>query len=87
MELRDVINQMIAQHMKAEQLTDLRFGTVTKTGPLEISINTAMAPLQGGILLLTEQVATSGLEVGDKLMLLRVLHGQKYIVLSKVVGG
>lgn len=87
MELRDIINQMIAQHMKAEQLTDLRFGTVTSASPLEISINTAMAPLQGGILLLTEQVATSGLEVGDKVMLLRVLHGQKYIVLSKVVGG
>lgn len=87
MELRDVLNQMIAQHMKSEQLTDLRFGTVTSAAPLEISINTAMAPLQNGILLLTEQVSTSGLEVGDEVMLLRVLHGQKYIVLSKVVGG
>ena len=87
MELRDVINQMIAQHMKSEQLTDLEFGTVTGVSSLEISIDAAMAPLQAGVLLLTEQVSTSGLEVGDKVMLLRVLHGQKYIVLSRVVGG
>lgn len=87
MELRDIINQMIAQHLKSEQLTDLRFGTVTSVSPLKISINTAMADLDASILLVTEQVSTSLLKNGDRVMLLRVLHGQKYIVLSKVVGG
>ena len=52
-----------------------------------ISINTAMADLDASILLVTEQVSTSLLKNGDRVMLLRVLHGQKYIVLSKVVGG
>lgn len=63
MELRDVINQMIAQHMKAEQLTDLRFGTVTSASPLEISINSSMAPLQSGVLYLTSAVVEKKIPV------------------------
>ena len=46
MELRDVLQQMIQENTRAGQPTDLRIGTVTKADPLEITINTQMAPLR-----------------------------------------
>lgn len=134
MELKDVLYQMMNDHQNATQPADLRVGTVTAVNPLEVTINTAMAPLQAGILLLTEPVVekkipilqhnhvihdtyTGGgtsednllipdiicyehgkplpvengyiilnraLEVGDKVLLMRVQNGQKFIILSRV---
>lgn len=137
MELKDVLYQMMSESQRASQPADLRIGTVTAVNPLEITINTSMAPLRAGILLLTEPVVekkipilqhnhvihdtyTGGgssednlmqssiicyengeplpvengyiilnraLEVGDKVLLLRVQSGQKFIVLSRVFEG
>lgn len=133
MDLKDVVYQMIDQKMKASQLSDLRTGTVTAVNPLEITMNTAMAPLRSSILLLTSAVIEKkipvlqhnhtnpeggntgnallqseimcyengqplpvengyiilnrALEVGDKVILLRVQKGQKFIVLSRVFEG
>lgn len=130
MELKDVLYQMMDNNRNASQPADLRVGTVTAVGPLEITINTAMAPLRAGILLLTSAVVEKkipilqhnhtnpeggntgdallqsqivcqengqplpvengyiilnrALEVGDKVLLLRVQSGQKFIVLSRV---
>ncbi len=42
------MQQMIQENTRAGQPTDLRIGTVTKADPLEITINTQMAPLRGG---------------------------------------
>lgn len=134
MTLKDTLFQMMDDHMNATQPADLRVGTVTAVNPLEITINTAMAPLRAGILLLTASVVekkipilqhnhvihdtyTGGgtsednlmqsdiicyengqplpvengyiilnraLEVGDKVLLMRVQNGQKFIVLSRV---
>ena len=56
MELKDVLYQMMNDHQNATQPADLRVGTVTAVNPLEVTINTAMAPLKAGILLLTEPV-------------------------------
>lgn len=129
MELKDVLYQMMNDHQNATQPADLRVGTVTAVNPLEITINTAMAPLKAGILLLTEPVVEKkipvlqhlhstpaglsderllesqiicyehgkplpvedgyiilnrALEVGDKVLLMRVQNGQKFIILSRV---
>jgi len=113
----------------------MHFGTVTKPSPLEITIDTAMAPLKSSVLYLTESVVekkipvvahnhtihdtyTGGgssenslsniicyehgkalpvkdgyiilnraLEAGDEVLLLRVQHGQKFIVLSRTFKG
>lgn len=56
MELSDAIYQMIQQSQKASQPTDLCVGTVTSAAPLEITINTAMAPLRAPVLYLTSAV-------------------------------
>lgn len=129
MELKDVLYQMMNDHQNATQPADLRVGTVTAVNPLEITINTSMAPLKAGILLLTEPVVEKkipilqhlhstpaglsderllesqiicyehgkplpvedgyiilnrALEVGDKVLLMRVQNGQKFIILSRV---
>lgn len=63
MELKDVLYQMMNDHQNATQPADLRVGTVTAVNPLEITINTSMAPLKAGILLLTEPVVEKKIPV------------------------
>ena len=139
MELKDILQQMMQESMKSAQLADLQTGTVTAVNPLEVTINTAMAPLRAGVLYLTASVVekkipivqhshtitvkdtyTGGgsatcstelsnivcvengttlpvengyiilnraLAVGDKVLLLRVQNGQKFIILSRVFEG
>ena len=135
MELADILHQMAQQSFNALQPCDLCIGTVTKTSPLEITIDTARAPLKSSVLYLTESVVekkipvvahnhtihdtyTGGgssenslsniicyehgkalpvkdgyiilnraLEAGDEVLLLRVQHGQKFIVLSRTFKG
>lgn len=111
MELKDVLQQMIAQTVQAGSPTDISIGTVKRTSPLEISINPQMAPLRAPVLSLTWAVVshtvklptvtipgagqidlgsveiTESLKAGDKVIMLRVQNGQKFIVLSKVEGG
>ena len=147
MELLDVIQKICQTNYKAMSPTDLVIGTVVSASPLQISINTAMAPLEKSVLYLTSAVipktlsllththVTQGLEhshaiensttetepaldgehesgealgtvvctengvalangdaitlnrglaVGDKVLLLRVQQGQKFVVLSRV---
>lgn len=117
MELIEVLNQIIQKNMNASQLAELCIGTVTSAAPLEITINTAMAPLRESVLYLTDAVVAktisasdgivltgtkngaalpnsgstltlnSALAVGDKVLLLRVQKGQKFVILSKVYTG
>lgn len=129
MELIDALHQVMQQSYEACIPTDMEMGTVTQEEPLEIQINTSMAPLRAPVLILTEAVVekkipvlehshsdyygTTGnallesnikcteydkelpvedgyiilnrkLEVGDKVILLKVTHGQRFIVLSRV---
>lgn len=56
MNLAETVYLMAQKSMKAAQLTDLKVGTVTAVGPLEITIDPAMPPLPAGVLLLTEPV-------------------------------
>lgn len=63
MTLSETLYMMMQQNQQAGQPTDLRVGTVTSTDPLEISINTAMAPLRREVLLLTESVVEKKIPV------------------------
>lgn len=61
--MADVMYQMMSEHQQSSQPSDLRVGTVTAVNPLEITINTAMAPLRAGILLLTSAVVEKKIPV------------------------
>ena len=115
MELIDALQQVAQSSIKASKPTDLVTGTVVSVSPLEISINTAMAPLRSQVLSLTANVVEKtvsglpdsvcvengetlpksgsmvtinrGLETGDRVLLLRVNNGGKYLVLSRVFKG
>lgn len=144
--LAEVLFSMMQQNQAATQPTDIVVGTVTGVAPLEITMNTAMAPLRREVLYLTQAVVEKkipaldhthdqtglshthsdsagttsvglsetytstmalsniaalengkelpvgdgyiilnrGLEVGDTVLMLRVLHGQKFIILSRI---
>ena len=81
MDLHDVINQMIQENQTAGQPTELRVGTVVSAAPLEISINSQMAPLRAGVLYLTSAV------VEKKIPVLRHKHAMTGLGHSHTVSG
>lgn len=84
MDLLSVVNQIVQNNLAAQQLTDLVIGTVTSADPLEIQISPDMPPFPKEVLLLTETV-DGHLSKDDKVLMLRVMRGQQFIVLSHVV--
>ena len=123
MELIQALQMVMQKNYQAMQPTDLVIGTVTGISPLEITSNTAMAPLRAPVLYLTENViekkipvlqhthttadGTTGaalesvacvengqalpveggyiilnraLQVGDKVLMMKVQKGQKSVV-------
>lgn len=130
MALLDTLQQIAQKSYAAQQPTELRTGTVVSTSPLEITIDTAMAPLRAPVLYLTSSVVEKkitvlkhthtvdgtetdealedivctengtelptdaqsitlnrALQTGDRVLLLRVQHGQKFIALSRIFEG
>ena len=150
MELIEVMQQIIQDTNKGKT-TDLQIGTVDSIAPLAVTVDTMMAPLQAGVLYLTESVVEKkipilehkheiktlahthttddgdtgealadtyetepallqasivctengtalpvengyiilnrGLMVGDRVLMMRVQNGQKFIILSRVFEG
>lgn len=128
MELKDVIQMMVKETMKAYQPAEMQIGTVTAVDPLEITVDTTMQVLKQSVLYLSETVVekktpilqhnhvypegvtqdallepdiicdehgtglgTEGgyiifnkaLGVGDKVLLMRVQNGQKFVIISR----
>lgn len=146
MQLIDMMQQIAQQSQQASQPTELCTGTVVSASPLEITVDTTMAPLRATVLYLTSAVVEKkiatlkhtheikgmehfhlyeqgqthnalespvetepaletvvclengaplpadaqyitlnrALRAGDKVLLLRVQHGQKFVVLSRI---
>lgn len=63
MELKDVIQQMIFETMKSYQPAEMQIGTVTKTNPLEITLDGTMQPLKSSVLYLTETVIEKSIPI------------------------
>ena len=126
MEMIDALHQVIQESIAASSPAGLAMGTVVNTSPLEIRVNTSMAPLRAPVLVLTAPVIEKkipvlshthtapggetgtaldfvacvehgkalpvengyiilnrGLRTGDKVVLLKVQSGQRYLVLSR----
>ncbi len=95
-----VIQEIVKNYVNAIKMTDKATGTVTNKSPLTIQTDTSLPPISGSALILTSNVVgksvpvrggvggivtvTEGLNVGDKVLLLRVQKGQQFIVLSKI---
>ena len=94
MELIDTINKIVKNNLEAQKLTELAIGKVTATNPLSITTSANLPPIPAEAIILTDSVkerivddvmVQSDLAVDDAVIMLRVMHGQQYIVLSKIV--
>lgn len=82
MTLLGTIQKVIFETLKGMQLTDAVIGTVTSAEPLEISMDVSQAVLKDPVLYICESVPA--LEAGNKVLMLSVMRGQKFIVLSRI---
>ena len=93
-----VMQEIMQENQKAMKPTEVAFGTVATVSPLSILVDGTSQPKSEAGLILTEAVipktvqvqggggmvvVNKGLAVGDKVVMLRVSRGNRYIVLSK----
>ena len=98
-ELAAVIQRIVQDTVGAMKMTDMATGTVVSADPLSIQPDVSMPPLPAAALVLTDMVrerivpvrggmgnvmVREGLKPGDKVLMMRVQRGNKYIVLSKI---
>ena len=96
--LLGVMQEIMQENQKAMKPTEVAFGTVATVSPLSIMVDGTSQPKWEAGLILTEAVipktvqvqggggmvvVNKGLAVGDKVVMLRVSRGNRYIVLSK----
>ena len=83
-DLIEVIKKVALNAVEASKPTNALFGVVVSDSPLKISIDQKMT-LDSDSLVLTNAVKEHTLEmtVGEKVILLRMQGGQKYIVWDK----
>lgn len=68
----------------ASNPVEILFGTVSKVSPMEIEVH-AKLKLTKEFLMLTETPSKTPYKKGDKVVMLRVQGGQKFVVLDRVV--
>lgn len=84
MALVNLIRQASIGAIEAGQPVAVMFGTVTKTNPLEVNVEQRFT-LTTDFLVLTDTVDRKVLDVGDRVILLRVQGGRQFVVLDRVV--
>ena len=97
MSLANLIRQASMGAFEASNPVMVMFGTITKTNPLEVNVEQRFT-LSRDFLILTERlteykvkvngqdvVIRRGLQVGDKVLLLRIQGGRQYVVWDRVV--
>ncbi len=95
----EVIQQTIQNAVEAMKLTDKATGTVESADPLKVKVDTTMQSIPEAGLILTDTVkertvnvqggsgsvaVREGLKPGDRVLMLRVQNGNRYIILSKI---
>ena len=98
-ELVGVIQQIVQNTVRAMKPADMATGTIVSISPLSVQPDIHMPPLPEKALILTDTVrertvdvqggegkvaVREGLRPGDKVLMLRVQNGQKYLILSKI---
>ncbi|MEG0875217.1 MAG: DUF2577 family protein [Clostridiales bacterium] len=78
----EAMKELVQNTLNHWGLTDYTVGLVTSVSPLQVKIGDGLLLFKDN-LILTQGLGA--LAENDKLTMLRVLRGQKYILLSKVV--
>lgn len=96
--MKGVLQQLVQECVKGMKPADMMTGTVLSISPLHIQPDVSMPPIPEAALILTSSVTSRtvsvqggsggtvvinpGLEAGNKVLMLRVSGGQRYIILS-----
>lgn len=80
----DIIKQAGAGAVEAGSPVHLLFGEVVSANPLSVRVDQRFT-LPWEFLILPESLLLRGVEQGDKVILLRMQGGQRYLVLDRVV--
>ena len=80
MGLKQTIQKIIRDYLGNLALTDLAEGTVTSVEPLSVTLINTMLPLPNNVL---QPINISYFYVGDRVTMLRVLNGQRYLILQR----
>lgn len=92
-DLLEVIKKVVHNTLENKKLTDIAYGKVESISPLTVRLDQKLL-LTKEFLIVTDSFKNkvingitidNELKVGDKLIMLRVQEGQKYLLLSKVV--
>ena len=98
-ELLGAFQLAIQQSIKAMKLADMATGTVLSGAPLSVQLDVSVtpipltdavkpksvtAPVQGGEGGTVTMIIQEALKAGDKVLMLRVMKGQKYVILSRL---
>lgn len=97
MSLMEIMKKASLGAVEAENPVSVRFGTVTSAAPLQVRVDQRLA-LTSRFLVVPETLTEyrisvdgedvlirRGLETGDRVVLLRMQGGQKYLILDRVV--
>lgn len=98
-EFIDVLHSIVQENQAAQKPADIAFGTVLSASPLSIQTDGSAQALPPSALVLTSGVVAKsasvrggsggtvvineGLAAGDRVVMLRVSKGNRFIVLSK----
>lgn len=81
----DLIKRIVESILEAKKLTDKAIGTVQTVSPININLeNNNRLDLDEDDVIFLSTVNPDYLEVGDRLLMLRVNNGQEFIVLDKM---
>lgn len=96
--MKGVLQELIQECVKGMKPADMMTGTVLSVSPLFVQPDVSMPPIPAAALIMTTAVTlrtvpvqggdggtvvvNPGLQAGDKVLMLRVSGGQRYILLS-----
>lgn len=85
MSMLDVIKKAGVGAVEAGQPVQIQFGQVVSLEPLAVKVDQRLT-LPAGALIVPESLVLRTLAVGDRLILLRMQGGQRYVALDRMVG-
>ncbi|GEM_PF-4872418 len=80
--LLDQIQNIIESYLEAKKLTESIIGTIEKTNPLIVKIDSKL-PIDEDFIHVPSNIKIDNDDIGKKLLLLRVQNGQLFVVLDK----
>lgn len=80
--LLDQIQNIIESYLEAKKLTESIIGTIEKTDPLIVKIDSKL-PIDEDFIHVPSSIKIDNDDIGKKLLLLRVQNGQLFVVLDK----